>query len=83
MEAVLYVLQGEGYSIIDDVKIPWKKGSLVHVQGPQTPHQSFNTGTVRAEVLRAAPGVRINFMQRIAKERFPYLLFSHKGLNEE
>ena len=82
MEAVLYIVAGEGYSEVGGVKVPWKKGSLLHVQGPQTPHQHFNTGDVRVEMLRAAPGMRFNFMQRIAKERFPYLWYSHRGVNE-
>ena len=82
MEAVLYMVDGEGYSEVGGVKVPWKKGSLLHVQGPQTPHQHFNTGNQRVEMLRAAPGMRFNFMQRISKERFPYLWYSHRGVNE-
>ena len=81
MEAVLLILDGEGYSEVGDVKVPWKKGSLLHVQGPQTPHQHFNTGSIRCEMLRAAPGMRFNFLQGIAKERFPYLWYSHRGIN--
>ena len=83
MEAVLYVLAGEGYSTMGDEKVPWKKGSLLHVKGPQTPHQHFNTGTGRVEMLRAAPGARFSFMQGIARERFPYLWYSHRGVNKE
>ena len=82
MEAVLYMVNGQGYSEVGGVKVPWKKGSLIHVQGPQTPHQHFNTGTERVEMLRAAPGMRFNFMQPIAKERFPYLWFTHRGVND-
>ena len=83
MEAVLYILAGEGYTQVGEEKVPWKKGSLLHVQGPQTPHQHFNTSSERVEMLRAAPGIRFNFMQRIAAERFPYLWFSHRGVNRE
>ena len=82
MEAMLYILEGEGYSMIGDEKVPWKKGSLLHVQGPQTPHQHFNTGDTPTQMLRFAPGIRFGFMQRIAKERFPYLWFSHRGANK-
>lgn len=81
MEAVLYILAGEGYSIVGDEKVPWKKGTLLHVQGPQTPHQHFNTGDERVEMLRAAPGMRFNFFQNIAKERFPTNWYSHRGIN--
>ena len=82
MEAVLYIISGEGYSEVGDEKVPWKKGSLIHVQGPQTPHQHFNTSDERVEMIRAAPGMRFNFFQNIAKERFPTLWYSHRGIND-
>ncbi|MDA4129179.1 MAG: cupin domain-containing protein [Thaumarchaeota archaeon] len=75
MEAILYVLDGEGYAIVDDEKVPWKKGSSVHVQGPQTAHQFFNTGTVDYKQLRIHFGIRGNFFQPIAKKKFPYVFF--------
>ena len=82
MEAVLYIISGEGYSEVGDEKVPWKKGSLIHVQGPQTPHQHFNTSDEKVEMIRAAPGMRFNFFQNIAKERFPTLWYSHRGIND-
>jgi quercetin dioxygenase-like cupin family protein len=75
MEAILYILQGEGYSIVDGEKVPWKKGSCLHVQGPQTVHQHFNTSDEPSLMLRSAPGIRENFFQVLAKERFPRLWF--------
>jgi mannose-6-phosphate isomerase-like protein (cupin superfamily) len=75
MEAILYMLQGEGYSMIDGEKVPWKKGSCLHVQGPQTVHQHFNTSDVQSLMLRGAPGVRTRFFQELAKERFPRIWF--------
>jgi len=75
MEAILYILEGEGHSIVDGEHIPWKKGTCFHIQGPQTVHQHFNTGPVESQMLRAAPGVRMNFFQQVAQERFPYLWF--------
>src|SRR5207248_1900653 len=56
-----------------------KKGSLVHVQGPQTHHQHFNTGDKPTAQLRLAPGLRFNFFQQIARERFPYLVWAGRG----
>lgn len=74
MEAILYILQGEGYSIVDGERVPWKKGTCFHVQGPQTAHQHFNESTTEpSHMLRAAPGIRMFFFQDIAKEMFPYL----------
>jgi quercetin dioxygenase-like cupin family protein len=79
MEALLYILAGSGYSIVDGEKIPWKKGSCLHIQGPQTVHQHFNNGDVDTQMLRAASGVRMNYFQKIAEERFPYLWFESHG----
>ncbi len=75
MEAVLYVVQGEGYSIIDGEKLTWKKGSCFHVQGPQTVHQHFNTGRIEAQQLRIHFGLRANYFQKIARPVFPYLYY--------
>ncbi len=72
MEAILYVLQGEGYSVIDGKKVPWKKGTLLQVQGPQTVHQHFNTGEDEAWHLRMHYGIRSQFFQSAAKRTFPY-----------
>ena len=79
MEATLYVVQGTGYSIVDGERVDWKKGTCFHVQGPQTEHQHYNTGDEPVMQLRCAPGVRANFFQEIAKERFPYLWFEGRG----
>ena len=42
-EAMIYVLEGKGYSIIDGKRYDWEAGDLLHVQGPHTDHQHFNT----------------------------------------
>ena len=75
MEAVLYCLAGEGYSIVDDERIDWKKGTLIHVPGPQTIHQHFNTGAVEARHIRVNYGLRSKIFQPIAKRVFPYLYY--------
>ncbi|MPZ22969.1 MAG: cupin domain-containing protein [Dehalococcoidia bacterium] len=75
MEAILYILDGEGYTIADGEKIPWRKGSSLHIQGPQTVHQHVNESDVPSRMLRAAPGIRY-FFERMAKNEFPYLYIS-------
>lgn len=75
MEAVLYVLQGEGYSIIDGETIPWKKGTLLQIQGPQTVHQHFNTGKIESQQLRISFGIRSVYFQQIVRRVFPYKYF--------
>ena len=75
MEAIVYVLQGEGHSIVDEERIEWKKGTLLHIQGPQTVHQHFNTGKVESQYLRIHYGFRSEYFQPIARRVFPYLYF--------
>lgn len=76
MEAMLYVLEGEGYSIVDGEKIPWKKGTLVQVQGPQTVHQHFTTGKGESKYLRIHFGLRSQIFQVTAQRSFPYIHFT-------
>ncbi len=79
MEALLYVLEGEGYSIVDGEKVPWKKGTLLQVQGPQTVHQHFNTGQVESRHLRIHFGLRSDFFQAIARREFPYVYYEYSS----
>lgn len=72
MEAHLYILQGEGYSLVNGEKVPWKPGTALHVPGPQTPHRHVNESGVPATMVRMAFGVRY-FFENIAKREFPYL----------
>lgn len=76
MEAIIHVLSGQGYSIIgdDEQRVEWRRGSTLHVVGPQTPHQHFNESDEPSQLLRAAPGVRY-FFEGFALEEFPYLYY--------
>jgi len=74
MEASLYVLQGEGYSVIDGQQVPWRAGSAFHITGPQTVHQHFSTSDEMTEMLRIAPGLRY-FFEKAAGEEFPYVAY--------
>lgn len=77
MEAHIYVLAGQGYTVIDGERHPWKAGSAIHIPGPQTRHQHFNTGDEPSIMVRIAFGIRYLFEQA-AKPRFPYLYFAGK-----
>ncbi len=79
MEALLYVLQGEGYSIIDGEKVTWKKGTFLQVQGPQTVHQHFNTGKIESQQLRICYGIRAKFFQPVARRGFPYRYYEYSS----
>lgn len=72
MEAALYILGGEGYSIIDGERFDWRTGSAIHIAGPQTVHQHFNTADSLTHMLRMAPGIRYWF-EKFAQGEFPYL----------
>jgi mannose-6-phosphate isomerase-like protein (cupin superfamily) len=72
MEAHLYIIDGHGYSIVGDHKVPWKKGGGLFVPGPQTPHQHVNESEVPAKMLRIASGIRY-FFEEAARDEWPYL----------
>lgn len=78
MEAHLFILDGEGYSVVDGEKVPWKPGTAMHIQGPQTVHQHFNSSDQYSKMLRVAPGIRY-FFERCAKSTFPYLYYDVGG----
>jgi quercetin dioxygenase-like cupin family protein len=77
MEAHLYILDGEGHSIVDGESIAWKTGSAFHVVGPQTVHQHINDAERESQMLRVAFGIRY-FWEKIAKEEFPYLYLAYR-----
>lgn len=78
MEALLYVLEGEGYTEIDGEAFEWHTGSTVQVPGPQSVHQHFNTSEKPSRLLRLAPGIRYYF-EPFAQATFPYLYFESRG----
>ena len=82
MEAILYVLDGAGYTIIDGKRVDWKKGSCLQIAGPQTVHEHFCASDEPYSLLRCAPGVRMHFAHHFALERFPYLRFTPDGVKE-
>ena len=41
-ESMIYVIKGEGYSIVEGVKVEWEAGDVVYVP-PWAWHQHFNT----------------------------------------
>ena len=57
-EAMLYVLEGKGYSLIDDVRHDWEAGDAVHVPPRMTHHGHFNDSDRRARTLRIEFGIR-------------------------
>lgn len=57
-EAMLYVLEGRGYSEIDGVRHDWQEGDAVHVPPRMTLHEHFNDSDARTRTLRIEFGIR-------------------------
>jgi uncharacterized cupin superfamily protein len=57
-EAVLYVLEGIGFSEIDYEHYDWEAGDAVHVPPKMTRHEHFNPSDKRTRTLRIEYGIR-------------------------
>ena len=57
-EAVLYVLEGVGFSEIDGEHYDWQAGDGVHVPPKMTRHEHFNPSDHRTRTLRIEYGIR-------------------------
>jgi mannose-6-phosphate isomerase-like protein (cupin superfamily) len=57
-EAVLYVLEGVGFSEIDYEHYDWEAGDAVHVPPRMTRHEHFNPSDGRTRTLRIEFGIR-------------------------
>lgn len=69
-EAVVYILSGQGYSIIGGKRYAWEKGDTIYIP-PDTFHQHYNTGKETVQYLRVVPGpVQINLLSMVAALNF-------------
>jgi len=57
-EAMLYVLEGHGYSMIDGKRVDWQAGDAVHVPPRMTVHEHLNDSDARTRTLRIEFGIR-------------------------
>jgi mannose-6-phosphate isomerase-like protein (cupin superfamily) len=57
-EAMLYVLEGVGFSEIDFEHYDWEAGDAVHVPPKMTRHEHFNPSDARTRTLRIEFGIR-------------------------
>jgi len=71
-EAMIYVLEGKGYSIIDGKRYEWEAGDLLHVQGPHTDHQHFNTQDTPVRYMRIGFTIRDLYPNYDKKEQVSY-----------
>lgn len=57
-EAMLYVLEGVGFSEVDFEHYDWEEGDAVHVPPKMTRHEHFNPSDQRTRTLRIEFGIR-------------------------
>ncbi len=62
-EAVLYVLEGVGFSEIDGVHYDWEAGDAVQIPPKMTRHEHFNPSDGRTRTLRIEYGIRYFYEQ--------------------
>lgn len=62
-EAVLYVLEGIGFSEIDHRRYDWAAGDALHVPPKMTRHEHFNPTEHRTRTLRIEYGIRYFYEQ--------------------
>jgi mannose-6-phosphate isomerase-like protein (cupin superfamily) len=74
-EALLYILDGFGHSVIEGETVHWRPGSALHVQGPQTVHQHFVESSTPSKMLRVSSGLRY-FFEPMVKTEWPYLFMT-------
>jgi mannose-6-phosphate isomerase-like protein (cupin superfamily) len=74
-EALLYILDGFGHSVIEGETVHWRPGSALHVQGPQTVHQHFVESSTPSKMLRVSSGLRY-FFEPMLKTEWPYLFMT-------
>jgi mannose-6-phosphate isomerase-like protein (cupin superfamily) len=63
LEAVLYVIDGEGYSEVGGVEEHWSAGDVLHVPPAMAEHEHFNLGDRSYRLLRIQFGIRYWFTE--------------------
>ncbi|MEA2622524.1 MAG: gentisate 1,2-dioxygenase [Chloroflexota bacterium] len=58
LEALLYVLEGNGFTDIEGRHIPWGPGDLMQIPPAMFAHQHYNDGTADCRLLRIGFGIR-------------------------
>jgi hypothetical protein len=61
LEALIYVLEGEGYSEVQGRNEPWKSGDLLHVPPAMFEHEHYNDSSLWCKQLCIQFGIRFWF----------------------
>lgn len=71
-ETILYVLKGEGYTVVEDKQVPWRAGDAVYVP-VWAWHQHVNTGKSEAEYVACENAPMLQNLGNIAlREEAPH-----------
>jgi quercetin dioxygenase-like cupin family protein len=63
LEAVLYVIRGDGFSEVGGHRHPWGPGDILHVPPAMHEHEHYNPGDVSYRLLRIQFGIRYFFQE--------------------
>lgn len=79
LEAVLYVLDGEGFTEIKGVSHRWEAGDVMHVPPAMFEHLHFNNGNKSCRLLRIQFGIRIWFTNIWPEGYMPQRVYDESG----
>ena len=79
LEAVLYVLEGEGYSDVNGVPERWSAGDVLHVPPAMYEHEHYNLGERSYRLLRIQFGVRYWFTDIWPEGYTPQRIYDEQG----
>lgn len=79
LEAVLYVLDGEGFTEIKGVSHRWEAGDVMHVPPAMFEHLHFNNGNKSYRLLRIQFGIRIWFTNIWPEGYMPQRVYDESG----
>lgn len=79
LEAVLYVLDGDGYSDVGEEPQPWSAGDVLHIPPAMWEHEHYNEGTEPYRLLRIQFGIRYWFTQLWPEGYTPQRVYDDEG----
>jgi len=79
LEAVLYVLDGEGYSDVGDRPQQWSTGDVLHIPPAMWEHEHYNEGSRASRLLRIQFGIRYWFTDLWPEGYAPQRIYDEDG----
>lgn len=79
LEAVLYVLDGEGYSDVGGKPQKWSTGDILHIPPAMWEHEHYNQGSWASQLLRIQFGIRYWFTELWPEGYSPQRIYDEEG----